>query len=345
MREPVFSSHEDLREAFVGKLRALIDDARTDLSVTALVIANTVHDPQAREALLGEVTTMIRTLRADPEFVAVVGAASPEDRAVWNRVLQDDSRSLAATRVKRLGPWRLQYNAFRALRPKRLARASFPGIRLPFRDDGFNFNRPDLVAESFRQKTEDGRPGVSVFFNKFPFADLHTLIVPNRLQGRPQYLEESDVEWAWDETKETPIPGFGMGYNSIGAFASVNHLHFQTFVAPEGLPVMAPQWTHNGGAEIYPIRCNRFDSPVTAWRWIDARHRRGAPYNLVFDTSGIYAIGRRHQSSCTRSAWTTGFAWFELAGSIIVNSAADLEALGQDDIEEELGRLGDPDDS
>ena len=79
---------------------------------------------------------------------------------------------------------------------------------------------------------------MDLLYNKFPFVDLHSLLVPRRLENAPQFLHRHHHEAAWAMTLalgET-LPGVGLGYNSFGAFASVNHLHFQLFLRPDSQP-------------------------------------------------------------------------------------------------------------
>ncbi|OOZ36145.1 hypothetical protein BOW51_08600 [Solemya velesiana gill symbiont] len=97
-------------------------------------------------------------------------------------------------------------------------------------------------------------------------------------------MTEEDNEYIWHVTRllgET-LPGVGFGYNSYGAGASVNHLHFQMFLRDKPLPVAHERWQHNGGGEVYPAQCYRFDSPDTAWKILAALHQVETTYNLVY---------------------------------------------------------------
>ena len=59
--------------------------------------------------------------------------------------------------------------------------------------------------------------------------------------------------WQLVEAQQTVLPGFAVGYNSIGACASVNQLHFQSFIRPEPLPIEQLRWRHNGGGDDHQV--------------------------------------------------------------------------------------------
>lgn len=339
--EPVFLSEGDFREAYVCGLRSLIGgSARAKPGVAALVVANVANDPAARSSLRSEVIALLESLTNNDAFAsAEPGTASSEDCALWAKIVESGPDSLAPLRSRTLGPWRLTHNALRSLRPRRLARETFQGIRRNFDLQGFHFNRSELVVQSFRERSRDGRPVVSVFYNKFPFAPAHTVLVPERLECREQFLTRAAFGWAWALARTLEIPGFGIGYNALGAYASVNHLHFQTFIAPGGLPIMDPGWAHNGGARRYPIPCARLTTEETAWAWIAHQHQARCPYNLILDRTGLWAIARSHQTAYAHSAWTSGFAWYELAGCLLLDTVEAMEALRETDVEEEFRKL------
>lgn len=339
--EPVFLSESDFRAAYLDGLRSLIGgSARTRLSVAALVVANVANDPTARSSLGAEVVDLLESLTHDGALPsAVLETAPSEDRALWAKILESGPDPLSPPPSRTLGPWRLTHNPLRGVRPRRLAREAFQGIRRSFDAGDFHFNRSELVVQSFRERFREGKPAVSVFYNKFPFAPAHTVLVPDRLDCQEQFLTRGAFEWAWTVARTLEIPGFGMGYNALGAFASVNHLHFQTFAVPEGLPVMDPVWAHNGGDRRYPIPCARLTTAETAWAWIAHQHQAHCPYNLIFDRTGLWAIARRHQSTYAHSGWTSGFAWYELAGCLLLETVGAMLTLRETDVEKEFRKL------
>jgi hypothetical protein len=127
------------------------------------------------------------------------------------------------------------------------------------------------------------------------------------------------------------MPGFGLGYNSYGAHASVNHLHFQTFLREEPLPIEDPHWSHNGGPDPYPCRCLRFDNSQEAGGFIDGLHRQEISYNLIAGSGHLYCLPRRKQGEVGYAPWLNALAWYEMAGGFPLASEADFRCLGAAD--------------
>jgi hypothetical protein len=181
----------------------------------------------------------------------------------------------------------------------------------------------------------------TLYYNKYPFVDFHGLLVPERDSCLPQYLTEAHHFYLWEATEKLSLTlaGVGFGYNSLGAFASVNHLHFQMFIKPEGFPVMAQAWRHNGGEMPYPATCLAYSDPKSAWAGIHDLHESETPYNLLYEAGRMYLFPRRKQGTYLQPAWTSGFTWHELAGGIITFNREDYERLDAAAIERELACL------
>ena len=166
-------------------------------------------------------------------------------------------------------------------------------------------------------------------------------MVPERGSCRPQYLVQDDLLYLWwvalllGET----LPDVGFGYNSYGANASINHLHFHMFVRNKPLPLLREEWVHNGGDKEYPVGCRRFTSPQDAWTFISGLHRQNISYNLVVVPGYIYCLPRRRQGSYCHAEWHSGYAWYEMAGGVMTVRQQDYEALNSDLITRELELL------
>ena len=263
-----------------------------------------------------------------------------DDLQVFRQLMAMGISRLQHTEFKFLRRWELQFNPLRALRPPRMTGAPVQGISAPFNPDGFNFNRPYLRKEILWAGSLAGRH-TALFYNKFPFVDLHGLLVPEPRREQPQLLNEEDHNYVWELTQElaSTLPDVGFGYNSYGAFASVNHLHFQMFQRDHALPIANPQWRHNGGALAYPATCFRFSAAGPAWRFIAELHRREISYNLIYLPNRLYCLPRLKQDAYQQPAWTGGFAWYEMAGGYTTYSAEDFEAVDSTDIEAALKQL------
>lgn len=55
----------------------------------------------------------------------------------------------------------------------------------------------------------------------------HVLLIPRVLDRLPQRIDQESFLLALHMAAEAASPYFRLGYNSLGAFATINHLHFQ----------------------------------------------------------------------------------------------------------------------
>jgi hypothetical protein len=245
-----------------------------------------------------------------------------------------------ATEFRRLEAWELQFNHIRAFRPARMTGEAVRGISRPFQAQGFHFNKPFLRNEVIWAGELTGMR-VDLLYNKFPFVPLHGLLVPEREACLPQLLTRRHHAFIWSlcENLERQLPGWGVAYNSYGAFASVNHLHFQSFIRQHPLPITEGHWRHNGGTRPYPLVCEVYETPDAAWERIETLHADRTSYNLIYLPGRLYCLPRRAQGSFAHAAWTSGFAWYELAGGFTAFNRTDYDALDGAAIESELRKL------
>lgn len=337
---PVFATPADLRALFGERLLRLVD---TDvLGVFILVLANASFDAALFERLRAPLAATFarwadRFDRHDPRAVD----AAVDDVAVFSGLRDFGFDRLGATKRRCAGPWELQFNRMRAFRPPRISGTAVSGLHRPFDRAAFHFNKPFLRDEILWEGELAGTP-VRLLYNKFPFAETHGLLVPYAAAERPQFLEPADHDLIWSIARGLgrQLPGIGFGYNAYGAHASVNHLHFQMFMRDDdGYPVESAAWTHNGGDRPYPLAVLRCDDVDRAWHALEALHRAGRSYNLVYRPGSMYLLPRAMQGHYVHSGWTGGFAWAELAGAVTTYSEADFNRLGAGDIEAELRRL------
>ena len=200
----------------------------------------------------------------DEEETILILDDAEDDLQVFRRLLAVGFGESLVKVCRRAGPWELQFNPLRSFRPPRMTQKVIPHISAPYDAVGFNFNKPFLRKEILWQGWLCGRDA-ALFYNKFPFVDLHGLLVPEPRAGLSQLLRQQDNEYLWQltETLARTLPGVGFGYNSLGACASVNHLHFQMFQRARALPVASPDWRHNGGDREYPLSCWSFSKRTT----------------------------------------------------------------------------------
>lgn len=113
----------------------------------------------------------------------------------------------------------------------------------------FNFTKlgQEEVLFCF-EETTDGNHGYSeevvvgaspnvVAINVSPIEYGHVLLVPKLLDCKPQQIDEASFRLAVSFAAECQNPNFRLGYNSLGAFATINHLHFQAYYLAVPFPV------------------------------------------------------------------------------------------------------------
>jgi hypothetical protein len=341
MPDNPFASPETLRKTFVAGLANLLE--QPGLGAYVLVLANASLDPGVREALGRRLGERFETLAGEVRKALAGGREpqeAPDDLMVFLKLMAIGFDRVRDTETRHAGPWEVQFNQVRAFRPKRMTATRCTGMQAPFDPSGFHFNKPFLRRETFWSGRLQGLD-VDLLYNKFPFAELHGLLVPNRDANLPQFLGQPYHYALWDLTRALgeALPGVGFGYNSYGALASINHLHFQLFLRRTPLPVSLPHWTHNGGDRSYPGHCQVLHDPDRAWAYLDRLHHREVPYNLVYLPGALYCLPRIRQGELAPAPWTAGFAWYEMAGGVTTFNRADFEQLRETDIAAELARI------
>jgi hypothetical protein len=341
MSTEIFQSPESFRQAFAQGLAAMLE--HNGLGVFVLVCANAGFDPALARSLSPALKTRYQRHAELYREALAHGKYLPDtddDVLVFLKMMAIGFEALRPSEQRCVGPWEVQFNQLRSFRPPRIAHTRIDTIHAPFDDNGFHFNKPFLRKECFWSGVLEGRE-VELLYNKFPFVDYHGLLVPQREHNAPQFLTRDDHHYLWQvcEAIGSDLPGTGFGYNAHGAYASVNHLHFQMFHREMPLPVEAPDWQHNGGKRPYPNHCERFDEAEAAWSFIDGLHQREQSYNLLYVPGRLYCLPRRKQGSYSHAAWTAGFAWYEMCGGMVTFNREHYEMLDERRILEEFARL------
>lgn len=338
---PPFDSIEELQQAFAAGLQRLLQNP--GLGSYILVHANACFDAEVYRVLQADLQSRFDQLVSYCREALSEGrelAGAKDDHLVFLKLLAIGFGGVHTTEFRRTEGWELQFNHVRAFRPSRMSSEPVLGISKPYDPKGFNFNKPFLRKEVFWGGDLQGVE-VDLLYNKFPFAPFHGLLVPDRRAHHPQFLTRRYHEYVWSITEGLGkrLPGLGIAFNSYGAYASVNHLHFQLYVRSKPLPVAETHWRHNGGVKPYPLPCEVFTSVSEAWRRIEALHESEISYNLIYQPGLLYCLPRKRQGSYQHAPWTQGFAWYELAGGVTTFSRSDFETLDGVAIERELKKL------
>lgn len=76
-----------------------------------------------------------------------------------------------------------------------------------------------------------------VAINVSPIEYGHVLLIPRILECLPQRIDRESLLLALNMAVEARNPYFRVGYNSLGAFATINHLHFQAYYLAVPFPI------------------------------------------------------------------------------------------------------------
>ncbi|KAM7492728.1 hypothetical protein LguiA_035649 [Lonicera macranthoides] len=186
----------------------------------------------------------------------------------------------------------------------------------PFDGRKFNFTKVGQEEVLFQfEASEDGdiqffpnapidvenSPSV-VAINVSPIEYGHVLLIPRVLECLPQRIDRESFLLALYMAVEAGSPYFRVGYNSLGAFATINHLHFQAYYLAVSFPIeKAPTGkttTLDDGINVsellnYPVRGLVFEGSSTLEDLSNAvsdacicLQENNIPYNVLISDSG-----------------------------------------------------------
>ena len=303
-----------------------------ELGAFILVLANSMQDEALQQRLKLPLEKKFKVLKT--QFERGELHAAKDDYDVFSALISLGLDNLSVWEYRQEEPWTLLYNPMRALRPARSSSEVIDTLERPFNPDAFHFNKPFLEPEIFWQGDFNGVE-LRIFYNKFPFAPNHLLIVPEYKQCLPQFLTEKyhQLMWSFVDHHTEGLDGLGVAYNSLGAYASINQLHFQGFIQDASLPIEDTRWTHNGGAITYPVKCFRTNSMKDAWANIQLLHKSKQAYNLLYRAGSCFVIERKFQGQEPSLEWVQGIAWCEVCGVQTVGNREVFESLNQENID------------
>ncbi|XVF33955.1 hypothetical protein REPUB_Repub18cG0015800 [Reevesia pubescens] len=164
-----------------------------------------------------------------------------------------------------------------------------------FDGNKFNFTKVGQEEVLFRfEPSDDGEVS--------PIEYGHVLLIPRILECLPQRIDHESFLLALYMAAEAGNPYFRLGYNSLGAFATINHLHVQAYYLAVPFPIeKAPTkklTTLNGGVIIsellkYPVRGLVFEGGNTLQNLSDnvsdaciSLQDNNIPYNVLISDCG-----------------------------------------------------------
>lgn len=120
-------------------------------------------------------------------------------------------------------------------------------IQQEFSAKQFNFNKinPDEIIFEMMKDTQGGHEKgqldqpcrMVVLVNVSPLEFGHCLFVPDPSLCFPQILTRFAIQVGIESVLLSSDPGFRVGFNSLGAFASVNHLHLHGYYLDHELQI------------------------------------------------------------------------------------------------------------
>ncbi len=334
-----FHNTSEYRDAFTKGLREVLQ--HDQLGTYILVLANATYDAEIHHVLKSQLEKRFDQLAAILTEYLRQGRPldhTSDDLLVFLKLMAVGFDQLEMSEFRQAGPWQIQYNQLRSFRPARMSNEVLHDLFKPFDEDGFHFSKSFLANEIMWRGNLNGQD-CSLFYNKFPFASLHGLLVVEPQQHRPQFLDQDIHTYLWQLTEQlgNKMPGIGFGYNARGAYSSVNHQHFQMYLQDERVfPIEQSVWTHNGGATDYPLPCRRLTDMNDAWSALRELHESNQTYNLLYRPGVLYLTPRAMQGSYEHSGWTCGFAWAEVAGAVTTFRGCDFDQLDEQQITDEL---------
>jgi len=307
---------------FIDGLTSMLADDQ--LGAFILVLANSMQDDELRQALSPALASNFIALKQ--RYLAGELNATADDSDVFDKLLSPDMdtgmRNLPIWKAYDIGRWRAVINPMRSLRPPRASNETFSSIYADFDPGAFNFNKPFLKPEILWQGDYAGSK-VRVLYNKFPFVAYHTIVVIEPDEQKPQVIDQATHDYVWSlvEDAGSTIPGFGVGFNSLGAGASVNHQHFQGFIDEQPLAVEVIE------AEDYPLELSLCQDRESAWRQIESCLQQDIAFNCIYRRGRCYILPRRYQGEVTLPGWLQGTGWSDLAGLFMVPDESVLDGL------------------
>ncbi|MEQ8762832.1 MAG: hypothetical protein RL885_02825 [Planctomycetota bacterium] len=193
---------------------------------------------------------------------------------------------------------------------------------------------------------------LAINVNYAPILPGHSILIPDPDARRAQHLSPAALKDAGWLLEHTSSRGFTLGFNSLGSWASINHLHFHCFEYPEGdMPVMqAPRaMLREEGPRVekvedYPLHAivvtssDLADRVGGAARFVSVLQEEDVPHTALLKGDSIWIFPKtRRRGELT----PTGSGYLETGGEIFIGDAELFESIDEKALWDELalGRL------
>jgi diadenosine tetraphosphate (Ap4A) HIT family hydrolase len=319
------------KKLFVNKLKAMLSD--DELGAFILVLANSLQDDFLRQELSSDLKDNFSVLK--DKFSAGELKATQDDLDVFKQLLDTDIQQLQVWKTRVEGDWQVVCNVMRKLRPARVSTQILSSITQSFDDSRFHFNKPFLKPEILWQGEHKNKI-IRVLYNKFPFSDYHLLIVVSPEENLAQVLTREMHRYisALAEEMAQLLPGFGVGFNSLAAGASVNHLHFQGFVREQEFTVEKLSELND-----YPLTVKRFFDAESSWQYLQTLVTKDIAFNCLYRKNVCYVVPRKYQGSVELPEWLAGAGWIDVSGVMTVSDEKSFYAIDEKSVKKSLALL------
>jgi hypothetical protein len=324
------------KSLFVNQLKNML--SADELGAFILVLANSHQDAFLKNVLQDDLTNTFVALKDN--FIAGKLNATQDVSDVFKQLIDVELEDVPAWSYKTTANWEVVYNSMRQLRPARASSQILTTIKQPYDEETFHFNKaflkPEILWQGLYRKLK-----LRVLFNKFPFSDYHLLIVVSPEKNSSQLLTQEIHQYAYEMTNSVSevFPGFGLGFNSLAAGASVNHLHFQGFIRDQAFPIENRRWKHHGGDVGYPLTVKCFTDTDLAWDYMDDLINRDIAFNCLYRKNSCYIIPRKYQGAVKLPGWLTGAGWLDVAGVMTVSDEETFNSIDEQSVTQALGLL------
>ena len=254
MLPPTFANTRSFRASFVRGLSDML--ICQELGVFILVLANASYDPEIQRFLHRKLKRRFDEIARQYRDALRGGRplhGATADVLVFLKLTAMGYEALRMTEFREAGPWEIQFNHLRAFRPPRMSKAVVTDVYQRYDESAFNFNQPFLRKEVFWEGVLCGR-SARLLYNKFPFAELHGLLVVDPLDKRPQFLTAELHRYIWNWVWIQCVRRFFVGQPS--AFPDVYPRRFLSAGWPvsDRTSCLGSQWRHRalsaGGGQV-----------------------------------------------------------------------------------------------
>jgi len=213
---------------------------------------------------------------------------------------------------------------FLKIKPEELLFTWSPEKNPSHNDIGYSGRLEDLPAEKHL-----------VIINVNPVSEGHILFVPNGVATHNQFLTKESLQAALEFFSETG-PSSRMLYNSIGAFSSVNHNHFQIYYTHVPEPIEKRKfdgrnfisdvplpYIHLEDVSLLETLVNKIMAYVESMQGLNIAH------NIFFSHDGVFIFPRKRQSAVPDET-KLNIGTMEAAGHFILKSKEHFNLTVQD---------------